>query len=87
MEKKKKEAEERKMEEERKAALMLEQEKEDERLQDEKALKNVLRGQINELKHRESEVNGKSIPRIETIPWCENTLCHMVTQDLLIEIF
>ena len=68
MEKKKKEAEERKMEEERKAALRLEQEKEEERLQDEKALKNVLREQINELKHRESEVNGKLIPRIETIP-------------------
>ena len=66
MEKKKKESEERRMEKERKAALRLEQEKEEERLQDEKALKSVLREQINELKHRESEVNGL-IPGIETI--------------------
>ena len=56
------------MEEERKAALRLEQEKEEERLQDEKALKNVLREQIMELKHRESEVNGKLITHIEAVP-------------------
>ena len=57
MEKENKEAEERRMEEERKVALRLEQEKEEERLQDEKALKNVLKEQVAELKHRESEVN------------------------------
>ena len=67
MEKEKKEAEERRMEEERKAALRLEQEKEEEKLQDEKALKNVLREQIMELKHRESEVNEKLITHIQAV--------------------
>ena len=68
MEKEKKEAEERRMEEERKMALRLEQEKEEERLQDEKALKNVLREQVMELKHRESEVNEKLVTHIEANP-------------------
>ena len=56
LEREKKEAEERRMEEERKAALQLELQREEEKLQEEKALKGVLKEQISELKNREAEV-------------------------------
>ena len=56
IQKEKEYAEDKKMEQERKLALRLEQEREEERLQEEKALKNVLKEQITELKERESEV-------------------------------
>ena len=44
------------MEEERKLALRLQQEREEEKLEEEKALKEVLKEQIAELKNREAEV-------------------------------
>ena len=56
MRKEKEYVEEKKMEQERKLAVKLELEREEEKLREEKALKNVLKEQITELKHRESEV-------------------------------